>query len=376
MRVSATRATQFGAEPSEWARIRVGRSASPVSIGSRLLSATVGLLSIARLVLAVLWVLVFAPPSWCQGTDPEAKVFQGNGAEIAITVRDSSGDPIIAPVAVKLYRNGTILTGQGATTRGKMVFVVTTLGEFTVAVESAGYPSVQKEISVMAPERTQVDIYLRADSGLRSAAGMPGRPLLAPKAKDAFDKGLKALSADKIGSAEKYVSEAARLAPGHPDVLYVQGVLYLKQKNWAEAQAALEKATQIDPSHARAFAALGMAMSDQGKHDAAIAPLEKALQLDPSVGWETHWALAKAYYQHEQYEDALRASQLGLVESKGRAPEIALLVAQSLTAVGRYDDAAQTLREFVKEHGERPEAATAKRWLQKLEARKDEARKQ
>ena len=202
---------------------------------------------------------------------------------------------------------------------------------------------------------------------------MPGRPVLAPKAKDAFDKGLKALSVDKMGNAEKYVSEAARLAPGHPDVLYVQGVLYLKQKNWAEAQTALEKATQVDPSHARAFAALGMALSDQGKYDAAIAPLERALQLDGSVGWETHWALAKAYYRHEQYEDALCASQLALVESKGRAAEIALLVAQSLTAVGRYDDAAQTLREFVKEHGERPEAATAKRWLQKLEGRKTEA---
>jgi Flp pilus assembly protein TadD len=375
MRVSRTWATQFGADSSEWARIRVARSAPPVRIRSRLLSAAARL-PIARLVLAMLCALVCAPPSRCQGTDPEAKVFQGNGAEIAVTVRDSSGDPIIAPVAVKLYRNGTILTGEGATTRGKMVFVVTTLGEFTVAVESAGYPSVQKEISVMAPERTQVDVYLRPDASFGSVAGVPGKPLLAPKAKDAFDKGLKALSADKIGSAEKYVTEAARLAPGHPDVLYVQGVLYLKQRNWAEAQTALEKATQIDPNHARAFAALGMALSDQGKYDVAIAPLEKALQLDPSVGWEAHWALAKAYYQHEQYEDALRASQFGLAESKGKAPEIALLVAQSLTAVGRYDDAAQTLREFVKEHDERPEAATAKRWLQKLTARKYEARKQ
>ena len=326
-----------------------------------------------RLILVMLCVSAWAPLSWCQDSGTDQKVFQGNGAEIVVTVHDISGNPITAPVAVKLYRNGTILTGQGATTRGSFVFVVTTLGDFTVAVEPAGFPSVRKDFSVMAPERTQVDIYLRADAGFGGVAGVPGRPVLAPKAKDAFDKGLKALSVDKMGNAEKYVSEAARLAPGHPDVLYVQGVLYLKQKNWAEAQTALEKATQVDPSHARAFAALGMALSDQGKYDAAIAPLERALQLDGSVGWETHWALAKAYYRHEQYEDALCASQLALVESKGRAAEIALLVAQSLTAVGRYDDAAQMLREFVKEHGERPEAATAKRWLQKLEGRKTEA---
>jgi TolA-binding protein len=383
MRISATRATQFGAEPREWARIRAARSAFRVSITppssrtlrrcrsrvdlSRLLSPAARL-PIARLILAMMCVPVWAPLSWCQDNGTDQKVFQGNGAEIVVTVHDISGNPITAAVAVKLYRNGTILTGQGATTRGSFVFVVTTLGDFTVAVEPAGYPSVRKDFSVMAPERTQVDVYLRADPGLVGVASVPGRPLLAPKAKDAFDKGLKALSADKIGSAEKYVSEAARLAPGHPDVLYVQGVLYLKQKNWTEAQTALEKATQIDPSHARAFAALGMALSDQGKYEAAIAPLEKALKLDGSVGWETHWPLAKAYYRHEQYEDALRASQLALAESKGRAPEIALLVAQSQTAVGQYDEAAETLRQFVKEHGERPEAATAKRWLERLAA--------
>ena len=32
-----------------------------------------------------------------------------------------------------------------------------------------------------------------------------------------------------------------RLAPGHPDVLYVQGVLWLKQRNWVQAQDVLEK---------------------------------------------------------------------------------------------------------------------------------------
>lgn len=60
-------------------------------------------------------------------------------------------------------------------------------------------------------------------------------------------------------------------------------------------------------------------------------------------------------------------SQTAMDESKGKAPEIALLVAQSLTAVGRYEDAATELRAFSKEHGDRPDAVTARRWLQKLE---------
>jgi tetratricopeptide (TPR) repeat protein len=111
-----------------------------------------------------------------------------------------------------------------------------------------------------------------------------------------------------------------------------------------------------------------MALCDQGKYEAAIAPLEKSLQLDAAGAWETRWALAKAYYQHQQYDQALQLSQEALGESKGKAPEVSLLVAQSLTAVGRYEDAAALLRDFLKEHGDRREAATARRWLDGLAA--------
>src|SRR5262249_5141864 len=155
------------------------------------------------------------------------------------------------------------------------------------------------------------------------------------------------------------------LAPAHPDVLYVQGVLLLKQRQWGRAQEVLEKSTQLDPEHGQAFAALGMALCDQGKYDSAIAPLEKSLQLNPSL-WDTRWALAKAYYQQAHYEQALQMSEAALSAANGKAPEIQLLVAQSLTAVGRYDDAAQALRDFLRDHSDRREAATAQRWLDGL----------
>jgi len=219
----------------------------------------------------------------------------------------------------------------------------------------------------MVAMRYEVDVYLRGDSPADNNVGVPGRPVLAPKAKEAFDKGLQALAENKMKDAEKYVAEAMRLAPGHPDVLYAQGVLYLRERNWTKAQTSLEKATELDPNHARAFAALGMALTDQGKYAAAIPPLEKSAQLDPA-SWETHRALGKAYYYNGQYDDALKASQQALAESKGKAPEIEMLVAQSLTAVGRYEDSAQVLRNFLKNHGDRPEAKTAQRYLDRLTA--------
>jgi Tfp pilus assembly protein PilF len=321
---------------------------------------------LARFFLPILLFLVGALPACSQDNGSEVNEFHGRGSEITVTVHDSSGEPISSAAMVKLYRDGTMLSRQGETSRGSALLVVNNLGEFTVIVEAPGYQSAQKEVSVQITGRLQVDIYLRRLSSAKSPEGVPGRPLLAPKAKEAMEKSLQALGADKLGEAEKYVSQAMRLAPSHPDVLYVQGVVWLKERKWTQAQDALEKATQIDPSHARAFAALGMALCDQGKCDAAIEPLQKSLQLDPAGTWEMRWTLAKACYQHAQYEDALKMSMEALAASNGKAPEIALLVAQSLTAVRRYEEAAQMLRDFLRDHPDRREAATAQRWLERL----------
>jgi len=313
-----------------------------------------------------------------QGQDSGSKAgdFFGNGAEIAVIVHDAAGEPISSSAMVRLLRDGSIPSGQGSTSHGRVNFVVTSLGEFTVVVEPAGAASVQKDVSVRMAGRTQVDVFLTKGTGqpggtghtVALAAGPSGRPILAPKAQEAFDKGLKALSADKMRDAEKFVSEAARLAPGHPDVLYVQGVLYLKTRNFELAQAALEKATQIDPGHARAFAALGMALSDQGKNDAVIAALREAERLDAvGVGFEAEWALGRALYASARYDEALASSRMALEEAHGKAPEISLLEAQSLTAVGKYEEADSVLKVFLREHGDRADAGKARRWLEGLE---------
>jgi len=321
--------------------------------------------SIARLLLPFTCLLC-ALPGFCQDGGSEETESRGSGAEIMVNVHDSSGEPITVAAVVKLYRGGSVLSRRAETSRGSALLVVNNLGDFTVAVDAAGYESFQKEVSVQANGRMQVDVYLRRSSANVNAIATAGRPVLAPKARKSVELGLQALSADQIEEAETYVAAAARLAPSHPDVLYVQGVLLLKQRNWAKAQDALEKATQFDPGHAQALAALGMALCDQGKYGAAVAPLEKSLQLDASSSWDTRWTLAKAYYQGQQYERALEMSQQARAQSKGVAPQIDLLVAQSLTAVGRYEDAAHVLRQFLSGHAERPEAATARRWLQGL----------
>jgi Flp pilus assembly protein TadD len=320
---------------------------------------------IVRFLLPIVSCLFFAPrPALGQDSSAEGTLLRGDKAEISVTVRDSSGETISVPANVKILKAG-MPTDEKEVSSGRAFFILRSLGDYTVVVNATGFKPAQKDVSVPVALKAEVDIFLQKQSATGDSSGVPGKPLLAPKAKEAFEKGLQALNENKLGEAEKYVGEAMKLAPGHPDVLFVQGVLYLSRHNWSQAQSVLEKSTQIDPSNARAFSALGMALTNQGKYEAAIAPLEKSVQLDAG-GWETHWALAKSYYFHQQYEQALKTSRQALVESNGKAPQIELLVAQSLTAVGRYEDSAQTLREFLENHGNRPEAATARRWLEGL----------
>lgn len=323
--------------------------------------------SVARFLLSVLPGLAFATALCGQEVGSQDKEFQGNGAVITVTLHDASGGPFSSPAVVKLLRR-QVPSGQQEAMRGAAEFVVLGLGEYTVVVAAPGYPEAQKDITVDTTGRVRVDVYLRRTPGGGNPATVPGRMVLAPKAQEALDKGLRALRENKLREAEKYLGEAMRLAPGNPEVLYAQGMLSLKQRDWRQAQTVLEKATQIDPNSAPAFAALGLALCDQGKYDAAIVPLKKSLELDPTGAWSTRWTLAKSYYQSEQYPEALDMSQEALARSNGSAPGIALLVAQSLTAVGRYEDAAKVLRDFLGSHANQQEAATARRWLEQLAA--------
>jgi tetratricopeptide (TPR) repeat protein len=311
------------------------------------------------------FVFVFATPAVCQDRAADESALRGNRAEISVTLKDNSGQLIGVPVTVKLYRLGT-LTGQSVTSKGRALFILNSLGDYTISAEAPGYRSTQKDISVPVAVDAEEELILQRDSSTEGL-GTSANPVLAPKAKEAFDKGLQALNDNKLEAAEKNLDEAARLAPNHPNILYLQGVLFLRQRHWEKARNVLEKATQIDPKNAHAFSALGMAFADENKYDLAIAPLQQSLQLDP-VSWETHWTLAKAYYHEAQYDGALKESQEALKESHGAEPAIELLLAQAQVATGRFEESAETLRSFLKNHPNDKGAATAHRWLDRLAA--------
>jgi cytochrome c-type biogenesis protein CcmH/NrfG len=305
---------------------------------------------------------------WAQsGAGGAGLEIRGDRAEIDVIVHDTSGNPITTPATVKLYLDGAPYD-QGSTSKGRIFFILGRMGEFRVAVEASGYKTAQRDVTINMAVKSEVDITLQSETSTNFTPGPAGDPILAPKAKESLDKAIHALRDDNLDEAEKAIGQAMKLAGSNPDVLYVQGIVDLKRHDWAKAQTVLEKSSQIEPNHARTLAALGMALCNQKKYQEAVSPLEKSVQLDPNSGWETHWSLAEAYYHTEKYDEALKESQQAQTGSNGQAPQVDLLVAQSLVAVSRFEDSAQVLREIIKNHGGSPEAATARRYLDRLTA--------
>jgi len=288
---------------------------------------------------------------------------RGNRAELSITIKEGSTQLIGPLVTVKLYRMGS-LSGQMSTTKGRTVFILNELGDYTITADAIGYRSAQKEISVPIAVAAEEQITLQRDSNA-GALGAEGRPLLAPKAKESMDKAVEALKGNKLDQAEKFLNEAAKLAPNHPDVLYLQGVVFLRRNQPEKARGYLEKAAQIDTKNALILSALGMAFVNENRFELAIAPLQQSAQINPDR-WDTHYALAKAFYNQQQFEEALQEAQRALSQSHGSEPAIELLLAQAQTAVGKFEDSAETLRTFLRLHPGDKGATTAQRWLDRL----------
>src|SRR5260370_32590113 len=114
-------------------------------------------LPIVRFLFTVLSCVVFLPFSaWCQDSSAEGTNLRGNRPEISITVRGSSGETVVAPASIRVYKDG-IQSDQGATTRGRAFFILRSTGDYTVIVDASGYKSAQKDLSVAVAMRYEVD---------------------------------------------------------------------------------------------------------------------------------------------------------------------------------------------------------------------------
>jgi len=287
---------------------------------------------------------------------------------IVVIVRDARGEPLTMPATVSLYSSDGMPIGQLSVVSGRQAtFRSVRPGGYIVEVEASGYTKAREEAMLPMTGEVHVEVYLHPESSIDLVVlSGSGVPLLAPKAKKELEVGLAALRSRDLNKAQKHLENAGHLAPNHPEVLYLLGMLYMHMNDLSRAEGFLDKATQMDPHQAPAQTAFGVVLANERKFGEALPPLGKALALD-AKSWEARWALARCYYYQRNYEGAVRESRQALRDSNEKAPEIRLVVAASLTALGRYEESASILREFLQQYPDNRGVARAKRWLDHLQ---------
>lgn len=146
-----------------------------------------------------------------------------------------------------------------------------------------------------------------------------------------------ALAQQQWDQAEAVYSRAAAQRPLAPEPLLALVQLDMRRGQLARAQSRLEAVLAASPEHPYAAGFLGELLLTKGDPAAAVAHFETATRVNPK--WTTPWVhLARSRYTQKQTAEGDAALLKGL-QASPENEQLRLLLALSLTAQRRYDEA-------------------------------------
>ena len=321
-----------------------------------------------RLLILLAMGLFLAPRGSAQGqSGPPASGLTGQDVGVVVvSVREASGGTVENLVTVHLYTQRQQLYSSATMNAGSIRFEGVPLGTYIVEATSPGYASAREEIELMlGNDQRQVLLSLRAASDSSGKPVAPGPPLLVPKIQKELARGLEELRANHLDEARKHLSSAARLAPLHPDVNYLLGLLATKSGDPVGARKSFEKAISEYPNHAHALLALGEQLLQQGDLSGAKTYLDRAVAAAPSM-WRSYLMLAHLFLRVGDFGEAQRNAERALELGKSDANSARLVLAKALVGQEKKDQAVLTLQAFLDAKPIDSESTAARRLLDGL----------
>ena len=148
---------------------------------------------------------------------------------VVVRVQERGGAAISTPAIVRIYSESTMYQAtSGSINNFQITFTSVPLGEYKVEVRAPGYLQAIGDATVLTPNGVaHVWIDLRSENDAKSettASGKPEQPIMAPKARKELELAAAALNAGDLKKAQEHLDRAKKLAPGQPDVHYMQGL--------------------------------------------------------------------------------------------------------------------------------------------------------
>lgn len=321
-----------------------------------------------RLRLALLLVLPLScSPAWAQRTQSSRQQGQSGGQGVVtlrVNVRDARGVPPDGPATVQL--NSSMGRHDIQTTHDASIATFSNVltGEYDIEVRCLGYKTQTDHLSLsaMGPEFS-VYVYIHPDSEPSTENGPPTGVTVTPKLQGEIEKGLDLMRKKDYEAAKAHFAKAALMAPGNPDVAYLQGTADLALQHTDAARHDFEHALSLNPSHEKALLSLGELQLRAGETNSAIATLEKAYAIN-GAGWRTHVFLAAAYLKAEKYPDAESHASRAVSLAQDKGAGATMLLAEAQFAQGKISDARRTWEQLISRFPNDPLTATAKHKLE------------
>jgi Tfp pilus assembly protein PilF len=231
--------------------------------------------------------------------------------------------------SVKVNLESVNSTGGGSTTTdqdGTFRFNNIRAGNYAVVVEgSKEYEAAREPVSIdpngTSGPITSITIHLRprVDASNPAFAGVPQNAL------DFYQKGTAAAQKNNAQSATEFLSKAVAAYPNFPLALSELGAQYQKLKQWDKAAETFEALLKLKPADALGQQNLGIALYNQGvaflaqknfdeaqkKLDASEAHLREAIKLN-SHGFPAHYYLGLTLIRFKAYEEAQKELELAI----------------------------------------------------------------
>ncbi len=276
-----------------------------------------------------------------------SKLEQVDNSSLAVQVRTPSGSTLDTLAIVTLCN----LSGQTITSKttfgSQAVFTPINKGQYTVNVEVPGYAKTQAEAQVTSSHGQQILVVtLKPESAGGETYVPPYGVLLAPKAQKEANKGMEAVQANKLDEAIKHLAVAHRLAPNHPDISYMLGMVYEKKNDTVSARKYWDEALQAEPKHISSLLACGDILLRENDVSGARKYLDNAIEVAPN-SWRAHSLLANALLREHSYAEAVTHAERAMDLGKGQASSSLLILGQALAAEHQNVQAIAALKDYL-----------------------------
>jgi tetratricopeptide (TPR) repeat protein len=342
----------------------------PVFAPSRLLSTFVSLLLMcASLPLSAQIRTRGGIPSPSRGT---------GGIQLEVQVTDPNSQHLDMQVSLELVSSGNRQPNNRifTNTDGRGTFNVPGAGTYQVRVSGAFIEETTTDTFWIQPgemvHRENIAVKVITNSQNQQAAPGTGPTISAAqlnvpeKARKEFEKGMEAMQKEEWKKAEEHLSKAARDYPDYDWAYNSLGVAYMKMGEKEKARESFTHAIQIQGHNPQAERNLARILLIDGEFVKAEQLAKQSLSMQPQ---DPDGLTLESYAQLKEgkYDEALTAARRVHTSEKHPFSFSHIIAGHALEAKNMKVEAAAEYRTFLAESPDAPEAAMAKRGLERMQ---------